>query len=240
MKILVGLFFFCSFHTLCQLKVDFSTTSQHERFLFSNVAGDGAYLVEETYKNTEMLKEHYFYHEDKDENAKQLYNVDSVKRYYENGDLAFSGIVLDQKYFNLGDFDKKGFFTISSVVCFYKDGSKRAIKYEDEINENLNYFFCYFDKETNKVIYRKEVFNGERISGTFFLQVDGNWVVSFYEDGEVKEKWTISSDIFTPVDAFVLKKVELSDSTVISSPKKLKEHINGRSVFLWEADLIVY
>lgn len=240
MKIIVIIIFFCSFYTLGQLEVDFSTTNQHEKFLFKSVAVDGAYTVEETYEKTGVLKEHYFYTKNKDENSKRVYKVDSVKRYYENGDLAFSGVLLDQKEISLGESEGvKGYLTETSTVSYYKGGSKRAISYKDDTNDKLNYFVCYFDKETNKVIYRKEVFNGEKISGSFFRYKDNNWVVSFYQDGEIKEKWTVSLDIFDPVDSFVLKQVELNDSTIISKPKKLKRYIRGKNIILWGDDMIV-
>lgn len=227
---IIVLILFINTGLICQIKVDFSTFEDPS--LFGRIYDVGFLALEEYYEKTGVLKEEYFYGES--------FKVDSLKRYYENGSLAYSGIVLD-KWTGNSEFGTV-YGLKSYEVTYFENGCKRSISFEDETNEKLSHFFCLFDEKTNEIVYRKEIYHGQTISGVVWRNIKENqYHFEIYKNGRIDEKWYVSDFNFSDsTNTFMLDRIELNDSTVISKSRKLKRHIRKKNILYWKPGFLIW
>lgn len=234
MRVLIITFlFFINSNLFCQVKVEFSTLSFHD--LFRNIFYSETLALEEYYEKTGVLKEEFFYGES--------YKLDSLKRFYENGNIAYSGIILDKiNVFSEFTFSNIAYALKTYEITFYENGCKRSISFEDNTNEKLSHFFCLFDEKSNEIVYRKEIYQGQTISGVVWRNIKENqYHFEIYKNGRIDEKWYVSDFNFSDsTNTFMLDRIELNDSTVISKSRKLKRHIRKKNILYWKPGFLIW
>lgn len=219
---------------ICQVKVEFSTLNDPN--LFSSIYDTGSLILEEYYEKTGVLKEEFFYGES--------FKVDSLKRYYENGSLAYFGVILDKvEVFSKWTFNNIAFAFKTYETTYYENGCKRSISFEDNTNEKKSRFLCLFDENTNEIVYRNEVVAEEIISGVD-KQNKGegdSWLLTIFRNGKAEEKWYVSDFKFSDsTNTFMLDRIEFSDSTIISKRRKLKRHLRKKNILYWKTEFLIW
>tara|TARA_B100000508_G_scaffold141092_1_gene146501 strand:- start:183623 stop:184330 length:708 start_codon:yes stop_codon:yes gene_type:complete len=233
MKFSITIFIlFINLSVLTQVNISFETETNEELFL--HMTNSGRKSPNSTYESGE-LKEVFFYNE--------TYSKDSVKRYYENGNIAFEGYCFKKTLIENNPLTESSYFLKSFEKSYYQDSSLRSVYYYDINLGKTTSLFHYYSESCEQIVYSKEWLHGLKINGLFqkFIPETKKWIFEIYRHGKLIEKWYASSINYSESQSYlVVNKVETSKSKVLTKKRKIRRHFSTIKLVRVGGQFIIY
>lgn len=155
--------------------------------------------------------------------------VDSEKRYYENGNLAFSGKVLDYSFHT-------NYLGLSYYVedyiskTYYTSGKLRHVGHFMWLDSTTIIFETYYGRN-NELISQNIYSMGDTISGCYFISSE-NEIATYgiYRAGNLVERWEIKNK--NSMNPELIKIYFINENKMVYKKRHLKKIIRDRAI-MW-------